>query len=112
MCFRLASTGVLLRPEEAVGGVGGAAGMKSEGMHAAVEMMDTMSTTEGTEPRKGFMSCASWITVLALVYQNNKSKLTAPPNGFAKLANAVAPTLPPSVNHISLYRVGAASTNG
>jgi hypothetical protein len=39
-------------------------------------------------------------------------KLTAPPNGFAKLANAVAPTRPPSVNHISLYRVGAASTNG
>ena len=37
---------------------------------------------------------------------------TAPPNGFAKLANAVLPTLPSSVNHISLYRVGAASTNG
>ena len=38
--------------------------------------------------------------------------LTAPPNGFAKLANAVAPTRPRSVNHISEYLVGAASTKG
>lgn len=28
------------------------------------------------------------------------------------LANAVAPTRPDSVNHMSLYRVGAANTNG
>lgn len=38
--------------------------------------------------------------------------LTAPPKGFAREASAVAPTLPRSVNHISLYLVGAASTNG
>jgi hypothetical protein len=37
---------------------------------------------------------------------------TAPPKGFARLANAVAPTLPPSVNHMSLYLVGAARTKG
>lgn len=38
--------------------------------------------------------------------------LTAPPNGFAKLATAVALTRPLSVNQTSLYLVGAASTNG
>lgn len=40
------------------------------------------------------------------------AKLTAPPNGFAREATAVADTLPFSVNHISLYLVGAARTNG
>ena len=36
----------------------------------------------------------------------------APPNGLARDITAVAATLPLSVNHKSLYRVGAASTNG
>lgn len=62
MCLRDAKTGVLDSPDEAVGGVGGAAGMKSEGIHAAVAMMDTMRTMVGIEPRKGFMSCASCIS--------------------------------------------------
>lgn len=38
--------------------------------------------------------------------------LTAPPNGLASDASAVADTLPRGVNHISLYLVGAVSTNG
>lgn len=44
--------------------------------------------------------------------EKKREILTAAPNGFAKLATAVAPIRPCSVNHISLYRVGAASTNG
>jgi hypothetical protein len=108
-----ANTGVLDSPDDAVGGVGGAAGIKSDGMHATVDMTDMMRTMFGMEPRKGLMSCAS-CSSLASSSSNRcmKGRPTAPPNGFAKLANAVAPTLPPSVNHISLYRVGAASTNG
>jgi hypothetical protein len=50
--------------------------------------------------------------VLAKFISNLRDALTAPPNGFAKLAKAVAPTRPRSVNHISEYLVGAASTKG
>lgn len=39
-------------------------------------------------------------------------KHTAPPNGFAKLATAVAEILPFSLNHSSLKYAGALSTNG
>lgn len=95
MCFRLASTAVLESPDDAVGGVGGAAGMKREGIHATVAMMLTISTVDRTDPSNGLISCAN-----------------APPSGFARLANAVAPTRPPSVNHMSLYLVGAARTKG
>jgi hypothetical protein len=45
--------------EEADGGDGGDAGMKKEGMQAAVAMMDTISTVVGTEPRKGLIRDAS-----------------------------------------------------
>ena len=41
-----------------------------------------------------------------------KRGLTAPPNGLAKLAIAVAAILPFSPNHISLKLVGAHSTKG
>lgn len=37
---------------------------------------------------------------------------SAPPNGFAKLATAVALVRPRSENQISLYLVGAVNTNG
>lgn len=62
MCRRLANTGVFDTPDDAVGGVGGAVGMKSEGMHATVATMDTMRTTLGTDPRRGLISCANCIT--------------------------------------------------
>ena len=55
-------TGVRDRPEEAVGGVGGAAGMKMEGMQDTVVMMETIKTILSTEPRKGLISCASCLT--------------------------------------------------
>jgi hypothetical protein len=93
--LREVEMGVLLMADEALGGEGGDAGMKNDGIHAAVAIHDTINTVVGTSPRNGLINDAS-----------------AAPNGFAKLANAVAPTLPPSVNHISLYRVGAASTKG
>lgn len=37
---------------------------------------------------------------------------TAPPRGLANVATAVAEMRPRDVNHRSLYRVGAARTNG
>lgn len=52
--------GVLERLEDAVGGVGGAAGMKREGIQATVEMMETMRTMLGTEPREGLTSWATY----------------------------------------------------
>lgn len=87
------------------------------GIHAAVAIHDTINTVVGTSPRNGLINDASCcITLVCLLwfylYFFLKCIHTAAPNGFAKLANAVAPTLPPSVNHISLYRVGAASTKG
>jgi hypothetical protein len=51
--------------DEAEGGVGGFAGMKSEGMVATVEMMDTYRTISGMEPRNGLMS---WASCVPLVY--------------------------------------------
>lgn len=59
MTFMECRTGVRERFEEAVGGVGGAAGRKMDGMHEAVAMMATIRTILSTEPRKGLMSCAS-----------------------------------------------------
>lgn len=41
MCFSEGRRGSLGVEDEAQGGVGGAAGMKKEGMHATVAMMDT-----------------------------------------------------------------------
>jgi hypothetical protein len=52
-------TGVRDRLEEAVGGVGGAAGRKMEGMQDTVVMMETIKTILSTEPRKGLTSWAS-----------------------------------------------------
>lgn len=118
--------GVLVTVYEADGGVGGAAGIKSEGMQAADAMMETIRTVVGTELKNGFMSDASWLTWLATLFlvfcldRKKKTrdrigegrKLTAPPRGFAILASAVAPVRPLSVNHMSLYLVGAASTKG
>jgi hypothetical protein len=52
-------TGVLDRLDEAVGGVGGAAGRKMEGMQDTVVMMETIRTILSTEPRKGLISWAS-----------------------------------------------------
>jgi hypothetical protein len=52
--------GVLATAHEAEGGVGGAAGMKSEGIHAADATMDMIRTVVGTEPKKGFTSDATW----------------------------------------------------
>jgi hypothetical protein len=52
--------GVLEMPEEAVGGVGGEAGMKNEGMHAAVARQDTIRTVLGTEEMNGLIRDASW----------------------------------------------------
>jgi hypothetical protein len=62
----------LERPEEAVGGVGGAAGMKMEGMHAAVAIREMMRTVEGMEPRKGLISWASWVRTLVLALIDGK----------------------------------------
>ena len=42
--------------DEAEAGVGGAFGMKSEGMVATVAMIDTYSTISGTDPKKGFIN--------------------------------------------------------
>lgn len=52
-------TFVLDRPDDEVGGVGGADGIKMEGIQAIVAMIETMRTICGMEPRKGLMSCAS-----------------------------------------------------
>jgi hypothetical protein len=72
-----AKTGVFDRLEDAVGGVGGAAGMKMDGRHAAVAMMETMRTMLGIEPRKGLMSCASWNVLLVPthMYMGNDKNL-------------------------------------
>ena len=80
-------------------GVGGRAGMKKEGIVTAEEMRAMYSVIFGIWPgsvaRKGSIS---WPR--------------APPNGFARLASAVAETRPAGVNQRSEYRVGAESTNG
>ena len=49
-------TGVRDRLDEAVGGVGGAAGRKMDGMQEMVVTMATMRTILSTEPRNGFTS--------------------------------------------------------
>lgn len=53
--------GVFERVDEAVGGVGGADGMKRVGMLATVVIMEIIRTVLGTEPRKGFMRDASCV---------------------------------------------------
>lgn len=60
MCLMLFAIGILERLEEAVGGVGGDAGMKSEGIQATVAMMEMTRTMVGTSPRTGLMSWASY----------------------------------------------------
>lgn len=55
--------GVLATAEEAAGGVGGAAGMKKEGMHATEAMMETMRTVVGREPSSGFTRDATFCGV-------------------------------------------------
>lgn len=62
MCLIEAKTGILESPDDAVGGDGGAAGMKSEGIQATVAMMETMRTMLGTEPKEGPISCASYVS--------------------------------------------------
>ena len=52
-------TGVRDRLEEAVGGVGGVAGRKMEGMQDTVVMMETIRTILSIDPRKGLISWAS-----------------------------------------------------
>jgi hypothetical protein len=110
-------TGVLERLEEAVGGVGGAEGRKIEGRHDTLVIIATMRTILSMEPRNGLMSCASWVRQFRSLTCRVEmvvwgGELTAPPNGFANEASAVAPTRPRSVNHMSEYRVGAARTKG
>ena len=74
--------------EEGEAGVGGLAGRNSVGMVATEEMMATYSVmfgmSSGLEHRKGLISCPS-----------------APPNGFASDAMAVAETRPCGENHRS-----------
>lgn len=55
--------GSLDRPDDAVGGVGGDAGMKREGMKATLAMIDTMRTMFGTVSKRGLINCASWLVV-------------------------------------------------
>ena len=85
--------------EEAATGVGGLAGIKNAGMAATEEIMATYSvmgaTSDGTVARKGLIN---WPR--------------APPNGFARLASAVADTRPRVVNQRSEYAVGEARTKG
>ncbi len=75
-------------------------------------------TSEGPTTQSGSMSWPSWkgrvskVFLLEIVHELSRQIRTAPPNGFAKLATAVALILPFSVNHKSLYLVGAESTNG
>ena len=52
-------TGVFDRLEDAVGGVGGAAGRKKEGMQDTVVIIETTRTILSMGPRKGLMSWAS-----------------------------------------------------
>lgn len=76
MCFIEALIGVFDSPDEAVGGVGGAAGMKSDGMHATVAMMATINTMFGIDPRKGLMSWASCVIPSVLRFRGqDKSNL-------------------------------------
>lgn len=51
--------GALATVQEAVGGVGGAAGMKNDGTQATDAMMDMIKTVVGTEPKNGFTSDAT-----------------------------------------------------
>lgn len=52
-------TGVFDRLEDAVGGVGGMAGRKMDGMQDTVAIIEIIKTILSTEPRKGLMSWAS-----------------------------------------------------
>ena len=45
--------------DDAEGGVGGATGMKNEGIQAMVAIIETYKTMLGTDPRSGLMSWAS-----------------------------------------------------
>lgn len=47
---------VLEIDEDADGGVGGAAGRKTDGIQATVAMIETYKTMLGTDPRSGLMS--------------------------------------------------------
>lgn len=57
-------------------------------------------------------STISGIWVGSVAQNGSINWANAPPSGFAKVATAVAATLPRPVNHKSLYLVGALSTNG
>ena len=61
-------TGVRDRLDEAVGGVGGAAGMRKEGRQETVVMIETIRTILSMEPRKGLMSCASFVKLVQSRY--------------------------------------------
>jgi hypothetical protein len=49
-------------PEDAVGGVGGVAGINRDGMQATLAMMEMIKTMLSTSPKAGLMSCASYIS--------------------------------------------------
>lgn len=81
------------------GGVGGRAGMKNEGIVAAVAMMLTQriedGTSEGLDTQKGVISWPN-----------------AAPKGLAREATAVAAVRPLGLNQTSEYVVGAERTKG
>lgn len=85
---RLSRSVVCGNEEDALAGVGGALGMKNEGMAATLDKIAVKSTMFGTSAalltKNGFTSCPS-----------------APPSGFARLAAAVAEMRPASVNQRS-----------
>lgn len=60
--------GVLATVEEAAGGVGGAAGMKREGMHATEATMEIMRTVVGREPISGFTRDATLMLLVMLLF--------------------------------------------
>jgi hypothetical protein len=101
---------------EAEDGVGGAAGMKKEGIAAIEDYI--RSVIEGrirNDRQRTIIAIYSTMLGISLgpLSQNGSINCArAPPNGLAKLIIAVAATLPLFVNHKSEYLVGAERTNG
>lgn len=115
-------SGVRGMADDALGGVGGAAGRKNDGIAATEDYM-----TKGRHGQFQVFTCFSGMRQLTMTemyrtifgmsegFDAHSESINCPnaaPNGFAKLATAVALVLPLSENQRSLYRVGAHRQNG
>ena len=103
---------------DADGGVGGAAGMKKDGMQVTVACGLLVRMTRQREFQEAGLTMIDIYKTMFGISEGLVAKAGStrpaktPPNGFAREATAVALTRPRSLNHTSLYLVGALRTKG